>query len=54
MLYDYPTAAPQAYPVGQSHRVTNVPSIAEQMGVDPISRLAKAIERLAAAIEQTE
>lgn len=30
---------------------TRVPSVQEQMGVDPVSKLAAAIDRLAAALE---
>ena len=34
--------------------VSSIPNVFEQMGVDPISKLAAAINRLAAAIEKAE
>jgi hypothetical protein len=44
----WPPAANPQYPVTP---VRPIPSIAEQMGVDPISKLAAAIEKLADALK---
>lgn len=40
------------YPPSYAPTHAPVPSVAEQMGVDPISRLAAAIEKLAEALEK--
>jgi hypothetical protein len=51
---NYPYCPSHHYPLTPPRPWTAAPSIQEQLGIDPVSKLATAIERLAAAIEGAE
>lgn len=49
--YSRPSRAGDVPPGRSGSAGQPIPSIAEQMGVDPVSKLAAAIEKLASALE---
>jgi hypothetical protein len=56
MIYEYPpyltTRTGDPIPTWEPRTAAPVPSIQEQMGIDPISKLAAAIEKLAEALSK--